>query len=75
MTHQEKKRHNMQITTRDFLKKLGLGAAGLAGGAAFADEYVPDTSKLPPGSCGDPLNAWFGKSIFPLKHTMTDGPS
>ena len=65
----------MQITTRDFLKKLGLGAAGLAGGAAFADEYVPDMSKLPPGSCGDPMNAWFGKSIFPLEHTMTDGPS
>lgn len=65
----------MQITTRDFLKKLGLGGAAVATGAAFADEYVPDVSRLPAGSCGDPQNVWFGKHIFPLEHTMTDGPS
>jgi len=65
----------MQITKREFLRRLGLGGAVLASGAAFGDEYVPDTSKLPPGSCGDPANAWFGKHIFPLDHTMTDGPS
>ncbi len=65
----------MQITKRDFLKRLGLGGAMVATGAAFGDEYVPDMSKLPPGSCGDPDNPWFGKHIFPLKPTMTDGPS
>ena len=65
----------MQITTREFLKKLGLGGAALATGAAFGDEYVEDTSKLPEGSCGDPENVWFGKHIFPLEHTMKDGPS
>jgi len=65
----------MQITTREFLKRLGLGGAALATGAAFGDEYVPDTSKLPAGSCGDPMNVWFGKHIFPLEHTMKDGPS
>ena len=65
----------MQITKREFLKKLGLaGAAGVTG-AAFGDEYVADMSKLPKGSCGDPMNTWFGKNIFPLGHTMADGPS
>ena len=65
----------MQITKRDFLKKLGLGGAAFATGAAFGDEYVPDSSKLPEGSCGDPENVWFGKHIFPLPHTMEDGES
>ncbi len=65
----------MQITKRDFLRKLGFGGAVLATGAAFGDEYIPDMSRLPEGSCGDPRNPWFGKHIFPLKPTMTDGPS
>ena len=65
----------MQITKREFLKKLGLAAGAGLGGAAFGDEYVADMSKLPKGSCGDPMNTWFGKNIFPLEHTMTDGPS
>jgi len=65
----------MQITKRDFLKKLGLGGAAVATGAVFGDEYVPDKSRLPEGSCGDPENVWFGKHIFPLDHTMTDLPS
>ena len=65
----------MQITKREFLRKLGLGTAAVATGAAFGDEYVPDMSKLPAGSCGDPENVWFGKHIFPLDPTMTDGPS
>ena len=65
----------MQITKRDFLKKLGLGGAAFATGAAFGDEYVPDKSRLPEGSCGDPENTWFGQHIFPLDHTMTDVPS
>ena len=65
----------MQISKREFLKKLGLGGVGLATGAAFGDEYKPDMSKLPPGSCGDPMNTGFGRYIYPLEHTMTDGPS
>lgn len=65
----------MQITTREFLKKLGLGAAGLATGAAFGDEFVSMSGRLPPGSVGDPENLWFAKHIFPLEHTMADGPS
>ena len=65
----------MQISKREFLRKLGLGGVGFAAGAAFGDEYKPDMSKLPEGSCGDPMNTWFGKHIFPLEHTMTDGPS
>ena len=65
----------MQVTTREFLKGLGLGGAALAARAALGDEYVPDTGKLPAGSCGDPANVWFGKHIFPLEHTMADGPS
>ncbi len=64
-----------KITKREFLKKIGLGGAALAGGGLIADEYKPDMSKLPKGSCGDPMNPWFGKNIFPLENTMTDGPS
>lgn len=39
----------MQITKREFLKKLGIGGAALATGAALGDEYVPDKSRLPEG--------------------------
>ena len=63
------------ISTREFLKGLGLCGAAAATKVAIGDEYVPDMSKLPPGSCGDPENTWFGKHIFPLEHTMQDGPS
>ena len=65
----------MQIDTREFLRRLGLAGAAVASGAAFGDEYRPDRSKLPAGSCGDPENVYFGKHIFPLDPTMTDGPS
>ena len=65
----------MQITKREFLKRLGIVAgAGLAGRAG-ADEFVATKSGLPEGSCGDPKNVWFGRHIFPLEHTLTDGPS
>ena len=50
-------------------------AVDSAAGAALGDEYVASRGKLPPGSVGDPDNVWFGKNIFPLDHTMTDGPS
>ena len=65
----------MQITKREFLKRLGLGGAALAGGAALGDQAVKTKNSLPTGSCGDPDNVWFGKNIFPIEHTMTDGPS
>ena len=65
----------MQITTREFLGKLGLVSAAGATGAAFGDEWVWTKKTLPPGSCGDPQNVWFGKNIFPLDHTLMDGPS
>lgn len=65
----------MQISKREFLKQLGLlGAAG-ATGSVLGDEYVPDRSALPPGSIGDPKAPGFAKHIFPLPHTIEDGPS
>lgn len=63
------------ISKREFLKRLGLGGAALAGGGLVADEYVKTKNGLPPGSVGDPDNVWFGKDIFPLGHTIEDGPS
>ena len=65
----------MQITKREFLKRLGLGGATLATGGLVADEFVKAKNTLPPGSVGDPDNVWFGKNIFPLGHTIEDGPS
>ena len=65
----------MQITKREFLKRLGLGGAALAGGAALGDQAVKTKNTLPAGSCGDPDNVAFGKNIFPIERTMTDGPS
>lgn len=65
----------MQIDKRDFLRMLGLTGAAVATGTAWSDEAVVSRGKLPPGSCGDPSNVWFGKHIFPLEPTLTDGPS
>ena len=65
----------MQITTREFLRKLGLAAVTGAGGSAFGDAYVPSTDKVLPGSCGDPAIPSWANRIFPLEHTLTDGPS
>ncbi|MBQ2630534.1 MAG: FAD-dependent oxidoreductase [Kiritimatiellae bacterium] len=65
----------MQITKREFLKRLGIAAgAGLAG-ATRADEYTFTGEALPPGAIGDPTKPGFGKNIFPLPHTIEDGPS
>ena len=65
----------MQITKREFLKRLGaLGAAGAAG-AALGDEFLATNRTLPPGAIGDPKNVWFGQRIFPIPHTIEDGPS
>ena len=65
----------MQISKREFLKRLGLGGAGLVGGVALADEFVATSKALPPGAIGDPDNVWFGQRIYPLPHTIEDGPS
>ena len=65
----------MQITKREFLKKLGIAAGAGIAGAARADEYTFTGEKLPPGAIGDPTKPGFGKNIFPLPHTIEDGPS
>ena len=62
------------LTTREFIRRLALGTAGIAGTAA-ADEFTATNKTLPPGSIGDPANVWFGQRIFPLPHTIEDGPS
>ena len=65
----------MQISTREFIKRLALGGAGLMGGSALGDEYVATNKTLPPGAIGDPDNVWFGQRIYPIQHTIEDGPS
>ena len=62
----------MQITKREFLKKLGLVSAAGAAGMVSADEFVATNKSLPPGSVGDPDNVWFGQRIFPIPHTIED---
>lgn len=63
------------ISKRDFLRSMGIGVAGLATGKVVGDEPVASKSGLPAGSIGDPKNPSFGRNIFPLDPTMTDGPS
>ena len=67
----------MRISKREFLKRFGAAVAGSVSSAAIADEFVavPNAKGLPPGSVGDPTNPWFGQRIFPLPHTIEDGPS
>ena len=65
----------MRITKREFLKKFGLCGAAFAAASARGDEFVATAKTLPPGSVGDPDNVWFGQRIFPLPHTIEDGPS
>lgn len=65
----------MKITKREFLRGFGFGGAALAVTSLRGDEFVASDGRLPPGSCGDPDNVWFGKHIFPLEHTQKDGPS
>ena len=65
----------MQITKREFLKKMGLMGAWSAVGTARSDVYIPSSGELPPGSVGDPaLPAW-ARNIFPVENRMEDGPS
>ena len=66
------------MTRREMLKRLGLtGAALAAGGGAFAEQVAPGAKRngLPDGCIGDPGQPWFGKYVFPLPHTIEDGPS
>ena len=65
----------MQITKREFLKRLGIAAGAGIAGAARADDYTFTGEALPPGAIGDPTKPGFGKNIFPLPHTIEDGPS
>lgn len=65
----------MQISKREFLKRLGTMAVGLGSKAAFGDEVGYDTKGLPPGTIGDPTKPAFCRNIFPLPHTIEDGPS
>ncbi len=65
----------MQLTKREFLKKLGLLSAASAAGALKADEFIATNKTLPPGAVGDPANVWFGQRIYPIPHTIEDVPS
>ena len=65
----------MKIDRKEFLRNMLSGGTAVVAGAALGDEFVAAKDKLPPGSCGDPANVWFGRHIFPLEPTMTDGPS
>jgi len=59
------------------LKELGLTGAVLATGGALAEEVKPGAKRkgLPDGCIGDPGQPWFGQHVFPLPHTIEDGPS
>ncbi len=65
------------MTRREALKFLAAGGAAIAGGAAFGEEVAPGArrSGLPEGCIGDPKQPWFGQHVFPLPHTIEDGPS
>ena len=65
----------MNLTKREFIKYLGVGGLAMSGGAALGDVVTETRGTLPPGSIGDPLNPGFGRNIFPLPHTIEDGPS
>ena len=67
----------MQISKREFLKRLGLTGAALATGGAFGEQVAKGAKKgpLPEGCIGDPKQPWFGQHVFPLPHTIEDGPS
>ena len=65
------------MTRREMLKRLGLTGAALATGGALAEEIAPCARRkgMPDGAIGDPLQPWFGQHVFPLPHTIEDGPS
>ena len=64
----------MQITKREFLKKLGLvGAAGVTG-AAFGDQVPADSGSAERVFIREE-DDWSVKRVFEIPHSMTDGPS
>ena len=64
----------MQITKREFLKKLGLvGAAGVTG-AAFGDQVPADSGSAERFFIREE-DDWSVKRVFEIPHSMTDGPS
>ncbi len=65
----------MQLTKREFLKKLGLLSAAGVAQSVVGDEFIATNKTLPPGAIGDPANVWFGQRIYPIPHTIEDGPS
>ena len=65
------------MTRREALKFLAAGGAAVAGGAALGEEIAAGARRvgLPKGCIGDPKQPWFGQHVFPLPHTIEDGPS
>ena len=65
------------MTRREAIKKLLAGSAAVAAGGAFAEEVAAGQEKSPlvKGAIGDPKEAYFGNNVFPLPHTVEDGPS
>ncbi len=39
-----------------------------------SDELVATNKALPLGAIGDLKNVWFGQRIYPIFHTIEDGP-
>lgn len=64
------------MTRREALRFLAGGSAAVAV-TAFGEEVAPDARRagLPQGAIGDPKQPWFGQHVFPLPHTIEDGPS
>lgn len=64
----------MQITKREFLRKLGLvGAAGVTG-AALGDQVPADAGTARRFYVRDE-DDWGVRRVFDVPHSMTDGPS
>ena len=64
----------MKLTTRDFLKQMGLGSAALAAGRVFGDEARTGTGDSPKGMLGDPHYGTC-KYIRDIPHSPVDVPS
>lgn len=65
------------MTRREALKFLAGGSVALATGPSLAEEVAAGARAkgMPEGAIGDPKQPWFGRHVFPLPHTIEDGPS